>query len=237
MENRDPPKRLTATIAEAELLREDVKRFVFSLSEPISFLPGQFVNLRFQGDTRFHAFSIASSPKEGGMIELYIKRVREFTTKLFAAEPGTELECMAPMGAFLGKELWRNDDLVMIAGGVGVTPFLSVLRWARDFHVVDRHVWLFLANRTRDRIVAEEELRALDALPNTHVVLSLTREEPDGWDGETGYFTRDVLERHLHRLDGKTFATCGPGRLVEAVCATLAEAGVPPERIKKESWG
>ncbi len=233
----NPPKRLTATIAEAELLREDVKRFVFTLSEPISFLPGQFVNLRFPGDARYHAFSIASSPKEKETIMLYIKKVREFTTKLFESPVGTSLECMAPLGAFLREELNRGDDLVLIAGGVGVTPFLSVLRWARDLDVTDREFWLFLSNQTRDRIIEEEELRALNERPNIHVVLSLTREEPEGWDGETGYFTREVLERHLGSLDDKTFATCGPGRMVDAVCATLKEAGVSENRIKKESWG
>ncbi|MBR9693353.1 FAD-dependent oxidoreductase [Candidatus Woesearchaeota archaeon] len=230
----NPPKHLTATITKIEAVSEEVKRFVLDLSEPITFVPGQFVNLRFPGDTRYHAFSIASSPKIQDSIELVIKKEHEFTTKLFEQSEGVELECMGPMGNFMHD---LDGDIVMIAGGVGITPFLGVLRWARDFEKKDQHFWLFLSNRTRDRIIGEEELRELDKMENLHVVFSVTREQPEGWDGELGHFDKDVLLKHLNSFDDKTFFTCGPGRMVEGICSMLVDAGVPEEKVKRESWG
>jgi ferredoxin-NADP reductase len=167
-------------------------------------------------------------------IRIVIKREQEFTSKLFEQVEGAELEGMGPMGLFMQD---MEEDVVTIAGGVGITPFLGLLRWAKDFNIQDRHFWLFLSNRSRDRIVLEEELRALNKHENIHVVFSLTREEPDGWDGELGHFDKEKLLKHLETFDKKTFYTCGPGRLVEAMSTMLIEAGVPEERVKKESWG
>jgi ferredoxin-NADP reductase len=229
-----PPKKFTAKILATKTFSDEVKWFRIGLSEAIDFLPGQYVSLRFPGDTRYHAFSIASSPKIKGEIELVIKREQEFTSKLFEQVEGAELEGMGPMGRFMQD---MEEDVVTIAGGVGITPFLGLLRWAKDFNIQDRHFWLFLSNRSRDRIVLEEELRALNKHENIHVVFSLTREEPDGWDGELGHFDKEKLLKHLETFDKKTFYTCGPGRLVEAMSTMLIEAGVPEERVKKESWG
>lgn len=229
-----PPKKFTAKIIAIESISDEVKWFRLGLSEEIDFVPGQYVSIRFKGDTRYHAFSIASSPKSKGEIELIIKKEQEFTGKLFEQEEGTELEGMGPMGRFMND---LEGDIVMIAGGVGITPFLGVLRWARDYEIKDRHFWLFLSNRTKDRIVLEKELRELNEIDNLHVVFSVTRETPEGWDGELGHFDKVMLLKHLENFDKKTFYTCGPGRLVDAMCSMLIDADVPEERVKRESWG
>ncbi len=232
----EPPKRCTATILESADCGGDVRRFRLRLGAPLAFAPGQYVSLRFPGEHRFHAFSIASGPQNREEIELVVKREGDFTARLFASPPGTELECMGPMGRFL-EEGSLHGDLVMVAGGVGVTPFLSMVRWARDRKREDRDYWLFYSCRTRDAIVHEEELRTLAEQPRIHVVFTLTRESPEGWDGELGHIDKAMLLKHLGSLDGKTFATCGPGRMVDAIAAMLREAGVPDERILHESWG
>jgi ferredoxin-NADP reductase len=230
----NPPKRMTATITAKKSFNEEVMWFRLGLSEPIEFVPGQYVSLRFPGETRYHAFSIASSPKIKGEIELIIKKEQEFTTKLFAAEEGATLECMGPMGRFMQD---YEGDVVMIAGGVGITPFLGLLRWACDFDQKDRQFWLFLSNRTRDRIVLEDELRELDKVENLHVVFTVTREQPPEWDGELGHFDKEKLLKHLDTFENKTFYTCGPGKMVDALCSMLVDAGVPEEKVKQESWG
>lgn len=229
------PKRLRATLKEKELFTEEIGRFLFSMSEPVPFTPGQYVNFRFPGEQRFHAFSIASSPERPDQLEFFIKHVGGFTTRLFTSEPGVELECMAPLGRFMEAELASTSDIVMIAGGVGVTPFLSVLRWARDEKITGRDFWLFWSARTRKHLFAEEELREMGG--NLHVVFTLTRETPEGWDGALGHIKKELLLQYLGTLEGKVFFTCGPGRMVAALTTLLAEAGVPAENIKRESWG
>lgn len=230
-----PPKRLTATIAEKRSVADDIMWFRLSLSEPIEFLPGQYVDLRFPGESRYHAFSIASGPARKEEVELVVKRVHAFTERLFQSPEGSALECLAPLGRFLQGV---TDDLVMIAGGVGITPFLSVVRQARDAQKEDKEYWLFVSCRSREQFCVEEELRRLPTEnPHIHVVLTLTRETPDGWDQERGRVDTAMLLRHLGSLDGKTFATCGPAQMVEAVTAMLGEAGIPDDKVLRESWG
>ncbi len=232
----DAPRHFPVRIAAKRLLSEDISWFLLA-SEPFSFIPGQYVSLRFPGETRFHAFSIASSPEEQGRFELIVKRVHEFTAKLFAAPEGSELECMGPLGRFLQEET-LSGDLVMIAGGVGITPFLSVVRHARDTAKEDRNYRLFVSCRSRDQLIAEEELCALPSQnPHIHVVVTLTRDAPDEWEGERGRIDTSMLLRHLGSLEGKTFATCGPAAMVESVVAMLHDAGIPEELIQRESWG
>jgi len=229
------PKRLTATILDSRFVNDEIKWFSFKLSEPITFFPGQYVSLRFPGELRYHAFSIASSPAVHETIELVIKREKEFTTKLLAAPNGTDLELLGPIGNFLEQ---YHGDLVMIAGGVGVTPFISVLRNAADTGDRSRHYWLFYSCRTRGDIFNEQELRTLPQRnPNIHVVLTLTRETPEAWDGELGRVDENVLKKHLGTLDGKTYSVCGPTRLIDCVAELLLPAGIPKERILTESWG
>jgi ferredoxin-NADP reductase len=232
-----PPraKQLVATLLESKPLTEQVSWFRLRLSEPLDFAPGQYVDLRFPGEERYHAFSFAGSPARKDEVELVIKLEKEFTTRLFSSPLGTRLEALAPLGRFMANP---RGDVVMIAGGVGVTPFLSMVRWARDANLQDRHYWLFYSCRTRADIFHAEELRALPAQnPNIHVVLTVTRETPPGWDGELGHIDRAMLLKHLGSLEGKSFYSCGPARLTEEMVAMLQEAGVPKEMIFTESWG
>jgi len=229
-----PPKHFTVTLLGSENCGEGIKRFRFRMDAPLAFVPGQYVSLRFPGETRYHAFSIASSPMSGEL-ELVVKIEHEFTTHLFSSAPGTVLECMGPMGRFLQS---ITGDLVMVAGGVGVTPFLSMMRWARDTKREDREYWLFYSCRTRDQLGFEDELRRLPAQnPHIHIIMTLTREQPEGWDQELGHVDKAMLLRHLGKLDDQTFATCGPNRMVTAIIQALNEVGIPPERVLHESWG
>lgn len=231
------PTKCTARITAIDALTPEIKRFTLALSEPITFRHGQFVNLRFPGETRYHAFSIASSDQHPETIELIIKLHGEFTKHLFTSSTGMELECLAPLGNFT-DESRMEGDVVMIAGGVGVTPLLGLLRSMRDGDRHDRTYWLFYSCRTRDAIIAEQELRdACARNPNLKVVFTLTREQPDAWDGEYGHVDEAMLHRHLGGLDGKTYYLCGPTRMVDAMRATLEQAGIPKERIRTESWG
>ncbi len=229
------PVQTTATITEREGLADGVARFRLATAASLPFAPGQYVDLRFPGETKYHAFSIASSPAEDGTVELLVKRVGPFTTRLFESPLGATLDLLGPLGAFLSRV---EGDLVMIAGGVGVAPFLSKVRWARDGGASDREYWLFFSARTRKHLFYEEELRKLpEENPRVHVVFTLTRESPLGWDGELGRITSDFLKKRLGTLSGKTFAACGPVRMTESLKEQLLAAGVSPDRFTSESWG
>lgn len=221
-----------ATLKKREILAPQIQRLELLLKDPISFLPGQYISLRGFGIKRYRAFSFSSSPNPN-KIEIIIKEHKEFTKLLMAAPLNSELEAMAPMGRFLHD----IKDAVFVAAGVGITPFLSFLRWMRDNNIIDREVWLFYSCKTRQNILVEEELRDMqEELSNINIILTLTQEKPQQWDMELGRINHELLIKYLGSLD-RDFYTCGPEEMIKTLHERLIKAGVPKNRLFEEDWG
>ena len=125
---------------------------------------------------------------------------------------------------------------VFIAGGVGVTPLYSMLLTMREREDV-RPVTLFYASATWDDAVFREELAKLtETMPNLQVVHVLDR-PPEGWAGESGFITPDILRRHLprqyHRYE---YLICASSAMMDAMEDTLTEVGVPFRQITTERF-
>ena len=200
------------------------------------FQPGQFAWFAFDRSpfalTR-HPFSFSSSA-ESDEVEVAIKALGDFTSTVGALEPGTKVYVDGPHGAF-SIDQDEGPGFGLIAGGVGIAGLISTVRTMADRRDV-RPVLLFYGNRTWDDVAFREELDALrDRLDLTLVhVLS---EPPDGWEGETGYLTADILARHLS--DGYRrfqYFICGPDPMMDAAEAALVELGVPAERVHTERF-
>jgi ferredoxin-NADP reductase len=125
--------------------------------------------------------------------------------------------------------------LVLIAGGIGVTPMRSMLPSMRDRR--DRRPALLVyAARNRSRAVFAGELEALRAELDLRVVFVFEEPEP-GWTGERGLVDLRLLERiaPVHTNDVEFFV-CGPGPMMDVVERALVELGVPPERVQTERF-
>lgn len=202
--------------------------------------PGQFalitvVNGRVQKES--HPFTIASSPSRPERISFSIKASGDFTGMLDKVAEGDEVRIDAPYGVFSYLNYPEENELVFIAGGIGVTPFLSMLRYLRDKDP-QRKVTLLWGARTQEDLVRREELDAIAAdMPHFSWIPVLSHE--DGWPGETGFFDGEKLERlALQDRDLPTtgFYTCGPPIMMKIVSGTLAEKGVAKERIHFEKF-
>jgi len=128
-----------------------------------------------------------------------------------------------------------SDRFVLIAGGVGITPMLSMLRTlaASDDK---RPVLLVVAGRTADDMLHRADHEHLDQRLDIHLV-EILEEPPDEWDGEVGRFTQDVLERALPQRRGRQrvdYFICGPGPMVAAATRIISDRGVPGRRIHTE---
>jgi ferredoxin-NADP reductase len=131
----------------------------------------------------------------------------------------------------------EERDFVFIAGGIGITPFMSMIR-----HMVaegsQAPVLLLFANKTEEDIVFQQELEQLrreGRLP-LEIVYILER-PPAGWGGETGLITRRLIERHAgSRPSGKAFYVCGPPAMMDAVIPTLRRMGVPRRSLHSERF-
>jgi ferredoxin-NADP reductase len=203
------------------------------------FLPGQFqfVTL-FRGGglpVEEHHFTIASSPTETGFHASTIKESGDFTASIGRTKPGDTAAIQAPFGHFSYVFYPEARDLVLIAGGIGITPLMSNLRHMRDTKA-DRRVLLIFANRTESDIVFKEELSRIEVgtRPELQVAYILSKPGAD-WHGETGHIDREKLARLAgDRLAIGTFFLCCPPPMLQGLVQDLRELGVDDSRIHFE---
>jgi predicted ferric reductase len=231
---RARPWRLERVVAE----RGDTTTLVLKPPAALNFRfePGQFGWFAI-GRSPFsmtqHPFSFSSSA-EREEVELAVKALGDFTSGVRDLEPGTTVYVDGPHGVF-SIDQDEGPGFGLIAGGVGIAGLISMLRTMADREDT-RPVLLFYANRDWDGVAFREELEELTAKLNltvTHVV----ELPPDGWNGESGYLTADVLRRHLPPAYRRfQFFICGPDPMMDAAEAALVELGVPAERVHTERF-
>lgn len=233
-------KTQTCEIKEVILEAPDIKtlRMVPVAEEPekkFVFTPGQFyVVYRLENGKpkESRSYSVSSSP--GDHLDVTYKLKGSFTHALWEMKVGDKLAVGGPWGHFVVGEA---KDVVLLAGGIGITPFMSMLREAAATNSSTKFT-LFYSNRTKEEIAFLEELKRLEKLnQNIKVVFTLTRETPADWAGELGRINETMLKKHLDTLEGKTFFACGPNELVEAMVSLLSALDVPKEKIKFEKFG
>jgi predicted ferric reductase len=181
------------------------------------------------------SFSSAADPPPGGPVAMTIKAAGDFTKTVPDVTPGTRVYLDGPHGVF-SMDRRQAPGYVFIAGGVGVTPLYSMLLTMRERQDV-RPVTLFYASATWDDVVFRDELAELsESMPNLRVVHVLER-PPEGWTGESGYITPDVLRRHLpSQYRRYEYLICGSSVMMDAMEKALTEVGVPFRQVSTERF-
>jgi predicted ferric reductase len=204
------------------------------------FLPGQFqfVTL-FRGrglPVEEHHFTISSSPSEPGSHTSTIKESGDFTSTIGQTRVGDTAAIHAPFGRFSYVLYPQSQDLVFIAGGIGITPLMSNLRHMRDTQA-ERRVLLLYANKAESDIVFREELARMEEAgrrPELQVVHVLSRPE-EAWPGEQGHLDREKLARLCgKRLETASFFLCCPPPLLLSLLPVLRDLAVADSRIHFE---
>jgi predicted ferric reductase len=200
------------------------------------FDPGQFAWFVF-GRSPFalthHPFSFSSSAEQDE-VEIAVKALGDFTSRMHELAPGTTVYVDGPHGVF-SMDQDEGPGFGFIAGGVGVTGLLSMLRTMADRGDV-RPALLVYANGDWEGVAFRDEIERLERRVNLAVVHILER-PPSGWIGETGYVTAEMLSRHLPRGYRRfQFFICGPGPMMDAAETALVELGVPAERVHTERF-
>lgn len=215
---------------------------------PAPFIAGQFAWLNL-GHSPFslteHPFSFASAPSFLPRLEFIIKESGDFTRTIGAIRPGTTAYLDGPHGSFTlaGRDkpgsLPRSEPapLVLIAGGAGIAPMLSILRDLSARGERRRQVTLIYGNRLETQIVARQELESLQAEAALRLVLPLG-EPPTGWPHPRGVLNRDVLAQCLgDKANPKAlYLVCGPPAMMDSVESALLALGVPGERVVCERF-
>jgi predicted ferric reductase len=202
---------------------------------PLAQQAGQFVFLRLEQEGRVsepHPFTIASPPRHEE-IWLTIKAVGDFTRSIRNVASGTKVLLDGPYGVFTIPPDERRP-LVFIAGGIGITPFLGMLRWLRDAKD-PRRITLLWANRGRGDMFCLEELERMGTVLKGLKTVHILSRDPQ-WPGEKGHITGAVLKTHVPALAESRFLICGPPGFMRTVRRILKDLKVPRGRISQERF-
>jgi ferredoxin-NADP reductase len=176
-----------------------------------------------------------TSPSERGVLGL-CTRLRDSAFKRSLAElpVGTEVEVEPPKGTFVLPDD-TSRPLVFVAGGIGITPFRSMLRYIEDERLAHR-VTLIYSSRSRASAAFLDELEAIErANPNVRLIVTMTEDE--AWPGERRRIDADFLRDQLDGgLNEASFMVAGPPGFAKAVSAELEQAGVDPALIATDSF-
>jgi ferredoxin-NADP reductase len=233
-----------AIISKKEMAAEMTCYTEFDLQgEKVSFIPGQyfFVTLNPADETHkdelTHHFSIVNSPSQNGVLALTTRlRLDQslFKRTLNEAQVGDEVEIGKINGSFLLPED-TSKPIVLIALGIGITPYISMLRWAFEENKPYQFTVIYSDNETKSMAFLEE-LKQMDAAhDNMKLISSVTRDE--AWSGEKRHVDGDFVKEYLgDNYAGQLYYISGPPAVVEAVSASLKQAGIAEDNIKTDSF-
>ena len=205
------------------------------------FLAGQYVALfvDIDGIKTTRPYSISSPPNQTGYWDLTVRRVEGGLVSNFLLDKvarGDVFESTGPCGQFYYNPLFHEKEAVLVAGGSGITPFMS-----RITEIVEKglgtKVDLFYGNRSLDDAIFHEELTALAARfenINYHPVIE---NPPAGYNGLTGFMTGDLIKGALNNLENKTFYLCGPQAMYDFCLPEIGNLGLPARKVRREVYG
>jgi ferredoxin-NADP reductase len=202
------------------------------------FLPGQWVDLSIEagGATHTSGYSITTSPIHQGEIELAVKASAHHPVARWVHEQarvGDAIRISQGQGPFVYLPE-MSDNVVLIGGGVGITPLLSIFRHVRDARLPTQAHLVYSVSDSREILFRDELDAAVRNHGNLHVSITVTQADAE-WHGLTGRI--DPVKLHaLDVPDDTLYYLCGPKGMVEDMSTLLHDLGVPMNRIIFEKW-
>ena len=201
-------------------------------------LPGQFVFLKFRSiniSGEEHPFTISSSPTRPPVLQFTIRASGDWTRKVRYITKGDSAFISGPYGIFGHLDMNSTKEMIMIAGGIGITPMLSMLRYLSDVKS-GRNITLLWSNRTQNEVVYPDEFKGLEEnLPGLSIQYLFTR----GGDhsGSKGRLSRDNLEGFTSGCSKDSIILlCGPPGMMHQVKKILISLGFPRNSIIAERF-
>ena len=232
----------------AEVIQETPSTKTFVLEAPeggapgFSYLAGQHLTIviDIDGRTERRCYSFSSSPAVTGLPSITVKRMpggrvsRHLHERLHA---GDTIVATEPAGAFtLQVDPAASRHFVMIAGGVGITPLVSLVETVLRREPGSR-ITLLCGNRDALEIIFRQRLDTLVAQFGNRLKLRHALDEvPEGWDGLRGALDGQLVQHALGSCDADAYFVCGPEPMMQSVCSALESAGVPRQRIRTERF-
>ena len=203
---------------------------------------GQHVDVRLTAEDGYQAqrsYSIASAPDDDALV-LTVERLDDGEVSSYLAgelRAADELELRGPIGGYFVWDGSFGGPLMLIGGGSGIVPLRAMLRH-RVAAAGAVPVRLLYSARTLAEVIYKDELLAAAQEPGVDVRFTLTREQPDGWDGYDRRVDRDLIaDAAWAPADRPLVYVCGPTAFVEVAADALVSLGHEPGRIRTERFG
>ncbi len=229
-------------LAEIKKITPLVTSFSFKAHDGtgIDFVPGMFAMLKYKNgvtqENIARAFSMANMPSSESL-EFLISLIHgRLTSKLETAKVGDVYYISAPYGQFK-FDTESNNKLLFLAGGTGIAPFLSMLRFLEKNGTKADCVMIYSV-KYGNEVICKEELEKMQKDMGIRLSVTVTRPtEGDGWTGETGHINADMIKKYAPDFSERVCYICGPPAFVTALKGDLQSLNVDSKQIKAEMWG
>ncbi|OGM28739.1 hypothetical protein A2801_03530 [Candidatus Woesebacteria bacterium RIFCSPHIGHO2_01_FULL_41_10] len=236
-----------ATLIETYKIASDVASLTFRLQEWTAHVPGQHYSIKLTSPNGYSAqrdYSVASSPEQGGKVEFGVKYLEggEVSPYLHTMKIGQQVELRGPLGGHFTWNTSMQGPLVLVGGGTGVVPLVSMIRHLMRHIDTEstREVILLGSFKSVDYILYHDELEDYaQKHKNFKLIFTLTRETPPWWNGYRSRINRDILKEVFGHLKDQSPLSyvCGPTAFVESVASGLVSLGFDTLSIKTERFG
>lgn len=228
----------------ADIIEETESVKTFRLVAKDGYLPpfqaGQYVNIygEINGVRSSRPYSMSSSPLQRAYYDISVARIDNGFFSDFMLDQvkkGDTLKSSGPSGNFYHNPIFHKKRSVFIAGGSGITPFMSMIREICD-NARDRDITLLYGNRVSKNILFHDELLELASRHNNFNYIPVISEPDDDYDGEKGFIDTACINRNVKNIKTSTFYICGPQAMYEFCVPVLENMGIPGKRLRKEMF-
>lgn len=234
----------STTLEARDEIAEGTRAFCFARPPGFVFSPGQAIDLVLPGPARAdkeadqrHAFSIVSAPFEDSLVIATRMRDSAYKRALKALPLGSTVTIDGPFGS-LGLHQDRTRAAVFIAGGIGITPFISMLRQAAHEQLPQRLILLYSSRRPEDAAFLAELQELEERNERFRLVATMTDMHLSArtWPNQTGLITAELVASVVGDLPKPIFYVVGPPGMVEAMRQTLQQGGIDKDDIRSEEF-
>lgn len=221
---------------------EDSYSFYFDRKNvSFNFHPGQYIGMFLniedpddRGNTRF--FSVASSPTETDYLFITTRIIKSsFKLTLSNLKQGEIVKFTGPFGKFVLNEEEKKPK-VFVAGGIGVTPFRSMIKYSQDKNI-QNILYLFNSFKDVKDITYYSEMSAIkENYPVFSYIPTVTENKTPNWIGETGRISSEMIKTYVKDINVPIYYVAGPEVMVEALSKVISDMGVKSENIRSESF-
>ena len=233
-----------ASVKEIRPETAHVKSLTLTLPQWMRHRAGQHYDIRLTAEDGYQAqrsYSIASPPEREGAVDITVERINDGEVSTYLHDvlmAGDRIEVRGPIGGYFVWEATMNEPLLLIAGGSGVVPLMSMIRHRAAVGGKNPTALLY-SSRAFEDIIYYDELEKLRSANNgLQVFHTLTRSQPPDWKG----FSRRIDQEMLKEVAGPLGRSvqvyiCGPTLLVEAAANALVKIGINSSQIRTERFG